>query len=152
MKNWVVLSLLGIKMVRASYRRHRVPRRSPPYGIAVRNDVAFTDLLHDLERCDAAWTKHKVHLEKPLNRHRGKEGYPAGLPTCRLRNCFLSHPALMKRKTGRKKRAQAHANSRGGASLLQRRFCGFAKPGKLRDPEASERSCPGRKRQDPSEL
>lgn len=84
----------------------------------------------------------RIRLEKPLGRHRERQWLSSGVTTCTLRNFYLSHLAPIKRKAEQKKRAQAHANS-GGAFFLQRRFCGFAKSGKLRDPEASERFAGG---------
>jgi hypothetical protein len=120
MENRVVLSLPGIKMVRTSYLRRRV---SPS---------ETTTLLGP----------NTNPFGEPLGRHRNGSGYSVGLPTCALRNFYLRHLAPMKRKVGRKRRAQ-RTPIPGGASFLQRRFCGFAKSGKLRDPEASERFARG---------
>jgi len=116
MKNRVVFIHAGIKMLRTSYLGTECRRYKP---------------LRCLDQT-------RIRLEKPLGHHRGNgNDYSVGLSTCTLRNFYLSHLAPMKRKAGRKKKAQAHANS--GTHPYSNDVLRFAKSGELRDPEASER-------------
>jgi hypothetical protein len=114
----------GIKMVRISYRSRRVPRSSTLPGVAVKEPL----------RCLAA----QDQIGETTRRHPGQEWFPLGLPKCRLRNS-LSYGNPMKEEDGRREREYKRTPILGGAILSPRRFCGFAKSGELRDPEAPER-------------
>jgi hypothetical protein len=120
MENRVVLSVPGIKMVRTSYLRRRV---SPS---------ETTTLLGP----------NANPFGEPLGRHRERQWLFSGITYVHTSQLLFEASCSDEEEGRTEKESTAHANS-GGASFLQRRFCGFAKSGKLRDLEASERFARG---------
>ena len=107
-----------------SYRKRRVPRWSTLPWCSCQKRL----------RCLAA----QDQIGETTRRHPGQKMISLGFPTCRLRNS-LSYRNPMKRRTGRRKESTSAHPFQARRSLAPRRFCGFAKSGKLRDPEVSER-------------
>jgi hypothetical protein len=83
----------------------------------------------------------------PNKAHLGKPTWPpsgtAMVTDVHTSELFFEPSCSDEEEDSTKKESISARQFRGEASLLQRRFCGFAKSGKLRDPEASERFAGG---------